>query len=228
MSIQQNVAYTWSLGTSNIPITRTFQGDNGGSLDLQPSNLTYNAPAAFSLIRSKARLIFGVSDQPVTLSAGGVSAVQQLVLSGSPTGGTFTLTFGGQTTAAIPWNATATQVQTALNALSSVLAGGVAVTGGPFPGTMSVAFAGLNANGPLALITYSLASLTGGTPAMAVTTTTTGVVSDTVFSLIAGVPLVWDSAGYLAQPLAADVVTLYVTNTSGAVANFKLRTLSVA
>ena len=40
--------------------------------------------------------------------------VQTITVTGSPTGGTYTLTFDGETTSAIPYNATATQVQTAL------------------------------------------------------------------------------------------------------------------
>lgn len=45
------------------------------------------------------------------------------------TAGTYTLTFGGQTTAAIAWNATAAQVQAALEALSTIGVGNVLVTG---------------------------------------------------------------------------------------------------
>ena len=54
---------------------------------------------------------------------------------GGATGGTFTLTFGGQTTAAIQYNAEATAVQTALEALSTIGPGNVAVSGaagGPY------------------------------------------------------------------------------------------------
>ncbi|MFZ5560376.1 MAG: DUF4347 domain-containing protein, partial [Pseudomonadota bacterium] len=43
--------------------------------------------------------------------------------------GTFKLTYNGQTTAAIAWNATAADVETALEALTSVNAGGVSVSG---------------------------------------------------------------------------------------------------
>jgi hypothetical protein len=45
------------------------------------------------------------------------------------TGGTYTLTFGGQTTAALAWNASTATVQTALQGLSSVGAGNAIVTG---------------------------------------------------------------------------------------------------
>jgi hypothetical protein len=47
-----------------------------------------------------------------------------------PSGGTYTLTFEGQTTGSLAYNATASDIQTALNALSTVSArGGVTVTG---------------------------------------------------------------------------------------------------
>jgi hypothetical protein len=45
------------------------------------------------------------------------------------TGGTYTLTFGGQTTSALAWNASTATVQTALQALSSVGAGNAIVSG---------------------------------------------------------------------------------------------------
>src|SRR5262249_9098026 len=51
---------------------------------------------------------------------------QQVAVSGSA--GTFTLSFNGQTTAALAFNATAAQVQAALNALSTIAGGGGSVT----------------------------------------------------------------------------------------------------
>src|SRR6266550_4430413 len=62
--------------------------------------------------------------------------VQTLTITGSPTGGTYTLTFGGQTTSAINWNDPASTVQTRLQALSSIGAGKALVTGGPGPGAV--------------------------------------------------------------------------------------------
>lgn len=47
-------------------------------------------------------------------------AKQLVVISGNPTGGTFTLTYGGQTTSALGPSPTAAQIQTALQALSSI------------------------------------------------------------------------------------------------------------
>lgn len=63
-------------------------------------------------------------------------------------GGTFPLTFGGQTTAGIAWNAAPSAVQSALETLSSVGAGNVTVTGTPATaettGTYLVVFSGVN------------------------------------------------------------------------------------
>ena len=48
-----------------------------------------------------------------------------------PTGGTFTVSYNGQTTSPVAWNVTAAGMQTALNALGNVVAvGGATVTGG--------------------------------------------------------------------------------------------------
>ncbi len=96
---------------------------------------------------------------------------QQIAITGSPTGGTFTLTFGGQTTAAINWNDNAATVQTRLQALSSIGANNALVTGGPGPGTpFVVEFAGTMAKTAEALITLQTNSLTGGSsPSVSIT-----------------------------------------------------------
>ena len=47
------------------------------------------------------------------------------------TGGTFTLTFNGQTTAPLPFNATAAQIDAALEALSNIGADNIQTSGGP-------------------------------------------------------------------------------------------------
>ncbi len=88
---------------------------------------------------------------------------QQIAITGAPTGGTFTLTFGAQTTATINWNDNAATVQTRLQALSSIGAGNALVTGGPGPGTpFIVEFAGTMAKTAEALITLTNNLLTGG------------------------------------------------------------------
>lgn len=89
------------------------------------------------------------------------NAVQTVTVTGSPTGGTFTLTRSGQTTASIAWNATAATVQTAIQNLSNVGAGNVAVTGST-GGPYTVTFQGTLGGQAISAMTAT-ASLTGGT-----------------------------------------------------------------
>lgn len=102
--------------------------------------------------------------------------VQAVTITGTPTGGTFTLTLDGETTAAIAYNAAAAAVQTALEGLSNVQAGAVVVAGGPGPTTpYTVTFSGTQYQGSNVPQMTATSSLTGGTaPAVAVTTTTGG------------------------------------------------------
>ncbi len=94
---------------------------------------------------------------------------QTVTITGTPTGGTFTLTFEGQTTGAIAYNASAATVQTALVALSNIGPGDVICTGGALPGTaVVVEFTGALAGANRTLMTAT-SSLTGGSsPAVAV------------------------------------------------------------
>jgi len=63
-------------------------------------------------------------------SQGNVIDNNQTVSLGAPSAGTFTLTYKGQTTAGIAFNATGATVQTALLLLSTLPAGTISVTGG--------------------------------------------------------------------------------------------------
>jgi len=105
--------------------------------------------------------------------SGTTDEVQTVTITGGPTGGTFTLTFSGQTTAAIAYNATAATVQTALQALSNIGAGNVTVTGNA-GGPYTVDFVGTLANTDVAQMTAT-PSFTGGTsPGVTIATTTAG------------------------------------------------------
>lgn len=104
---------------------------------------------------------------------GGITnEVQQIAMTGPPTAGTFTITWNGETTAAIVYNAAASAVQTALEGLPSVEPGDVLAAGGPLPGTpVTVTFQGAYAGQNVAQMTTT-DTLTGGSSA--VTTTTPG------------------------------------------------------
>lgn len=110
----------------------------------------------------------GLGWKPLTTAAGfgpAINEVQSVALSPTPTAGTFTLTYAGQTTAGIAYNAIATAVQSALQALSNIGTGNATVTG---TGPWTVTFTGALGGQPIALMT---GSGTGLTPVGTVTVT---------------------------------------------------------
>jgi hypothetical protein len=111
------------------------------------------------------------------------SAVQSVNVPASVTGGTFTLTFNGKTTPALPFNASAAEVQSALVALSSVGEGSVIinnvsvtgpnveVTGGPGASApYAVTFAKYLSNTPVPTISANSSNLAGGSASVSVAT----------------------------------------------------------
>lgn len=152
-----------ALGTAAVLVTFT------GTLGDQPIE---------SLTADTANVLgASVSLSVATLQEGspGADEVQTLNLYGSPSGGTFTLTFDGQTTSGIAYNANAATIQAALEALSNIGVGDVTVTGGPLPGsTVTVTFGGALANTNVAEMTANPASLTGGTISVSMSTVTAG------------------------------------------------------
>jgi hypothetical protein len=123
-------------------------------------------PLIDGAIRSEGQLLLTKTGAVVVADSGypgtgpedpGTAEVQTVTVTGSPTGGTFTLTFDGQTTAPIAYNAAAATVQTALNALSNL--DGATVTGaagGPYTVTFPVSM------GNVAQMTGDGGGLTGG------------------------------------------------------------------
>jgi len=169
--------------------------------------------------------------QTITVTEGnvvGVNEVQSVTITGGPTGGDFTLTYAGQTTGAIAFDATAAAVDTALEALSNIEVGDVAVTGdagGPY----TVTFGGALAFTNVAEMTASGAGLTGGTtPAVAIATVTAGVAYDSFTLTYSGQTtsaIFWDaSAANVTSALEAlsnievgDVVVTKVSAADGGV-----------
>jgi hypothetical protein len=143
----------------------------------------------------------GMTESGVLLASaaalGGVNEQQTVTITGTPTGGTFTLTYAGATTATIAYNAAASAVQTALEALPNIGVGNVAVTGGPGPGTPYVlTFQNQLARQNVAQLTAAHAFTGGTTPAIAVTTTTPGSATDSgIYVVHRGVILKKASSG---------------------------------
>lgn len=130
---------------------------------------------------------------------------QTLTVTGTPTGGHFHITYNTHETGEIAWNATAANVQTALEALSDFVAGDVVCTGGPFPGTAVVTeFRQYFAQTDVAAMTVTNEELTGGTdPAAAFTETVKGAAPTEI----------------VAVPLQPTEVSVYMDSTAATLGN---------
>lgn len=100
----------------------------------------------------------------------GTSAVQLVTVSGSPTGGSFSLSFAGVKTAPLAYPPSSADMQSALSALGIIGAGNIAVTGeGPY----TVTFINDLATTPVPVMTADASALTGGTDAQVVVSVVT-------------------------------------------------------
>jgi len=145
------------------------------------------------------------------------------------TGGTYTITWNGQTTGNIAFDATAATVQAALEALSNISAGDVTVTGGPGDsgGTTPYTLTWLSSLGNVAAPTTDPALLTGGGGTAAVATTRAGTDTLETMLYMAGVggrdfnavPLVEAASGGGLRGTSADNSSGDVLLTSSATAN---------
>jgi hypothetical protein len=116
------------------------------------------------------------------------NAVQTLTSTGTPTGGTWTATWNGQTTAPIAYNASAAAALTALTALSNIgTSVNLATGGGALPTAVTVTFQGELGNQVIPLMTTNSTGLTGGTtPAITPTTTTPGSTAQAIIGVYDG------------------------------------------
>lgn len=101
----------------------------------------------------------------------GTDEVQTITIDAD--GGTFTITFSAQTTTALAWDATAAQVQAALEALSTIGIGNVLVTKSGL--VYTVVFRSALGSQNVAAMTTTATGLTGGAGTAAVATATAGV-----------------------------------------------------
>jgi hypothetical protein len=117
----------------------------------------------------------------------------------------YTLTYSAQTTTSITANAAASAVQSALEALSNIAVGDVAVTGsagGPYTVTFGGALASTN-------VAQMTATPTGGTGTVTISTVTPGVASSTGNErYLTVVPI--DSAGAACSPTIRAAVVAYL------------------
>lgn len=114
----------------------------------------------------------------------GTNEVQTITPGGTISGGTWTITWNGETTGAIPYNATAAEIQAFLERFAAVRPGDIVVAGGPVStGAVTLTFQGQYAATNPAQVTVSAASLTGTAPTLTPTTTTPGAVGSNTDSL---------------------------------------------
>jgi hypothetical protein len=200
-------------GSSTLGGSHSETGTNLAAIDSSFPAASVNTVQAAAFSVAALKLIELIADQPMTLTTNGTNEVQRITITGTPTGGTFTITWNGQTTTAIAFNATNATVLAALEALSNIAVGDVSVTGGPFPGsTMDVTFLANLGNTNVAAMTTTDSFTGGSSPASAVSTITAGVAPSNSFALQAGMPLEWEvSPGYFANPFSVDVTKFNVT-----------------
>lgn len=149
--------------------------------DLGSGNVFGGRPALFKgkayvPIRAGA---FGTAQRfhQLTTVATHVVEEQTIVISGTPTGGTYTVTFDGKTSGNIAYNANQATVQAALRAIAGLELVTVVTTGSVPDYTHTVTMTGVaGAMGAASApqMTSSAASLTGGAPAINHATTTAG------------------------------------------------------
>lgn len=172
------------------------KGQPGGTAELAAGATMTDLGLSFSRTAAQELSGSGFARLMDYAAVVGVDEVNVVTITGGPTGGTFTVTVNGQTTAGVAYNASAGTLQTALEALSNVVPGDVSVTGsagGPYTLTWAATFANTNMT-----VTSSGASLTGGTTPAATTTTTQqgGITDIACVPILAGqVDVYMDTAG---------------------------------
>lgn len=153
-----------ATGSDGGPYTVTFSGDmahiNVPDITFDHTSLT-GGDATVSVVET-------------VKGAAGTSEVQTITFYGTPSGGTFTASFEGFGTAALAYNISAANLQTALRALTPIGSTGASVTGSD-GGPYTVTFGGTLANTAVENIVIDPAGLTGGTISGATATTTEGV-----------------------------------------------------
>ena len=144
-----------NVSKSGSVYTIEFVSVNGNTNQPQMSSSVYSAST------TSGHDITVTSTSASGSGSGAVNEQQTVTLTGTPSGGTFTITFDGQTTSAIAYNASAATVEAALEALSNITAGDVDVTGSA-GGPWTVDFVNGMAAANQPQMTANGASLTGG------------------------------------------------------------------
>lgn len=153
--MQLTLSYNPGSGSTTLNIPAISRSTQGGS---STANLASFAAADFTMTQSAQDSKIRVDGYP---SSSAVSEVQKLTTTNKATGGTFTLTYDGHTTAAIAYDATTAQIQAALDALPNVSAGDITVSGDKLTADGGVTtFTFLNTLGDVNLLSINPSNLT--------------------------------------------------------------------
>jgi flagellar capping protein FliD len=166
-----------SCGASDISISLEFVKDPGGDAALTlpadaedwtvtqggtAGTLTDFEPADFSETQSAQDSEIRVDGYPTPQA--GIAEVQTLEATTLPTGGTYTLTYDGQTTAPIDRDARANDIQNALEALPNVNPGDIEVSGERLDRSGPTIFTFLDTAGDVNMISINSGNLTPSDP----------------------------------------------------------------
>ncbi len=169
-SLSINLSYSDTNSSSTLGLPTMAVSTEGGGTS---ASLTSMDASTFVQTQDAQSAQIKIDNYTPTLTA----EVQTITPDAAATAGTFTLTYGGETTAAINYNATVSDIRTALNALSTVTAaGGVTVAGdsmdtSPVSGGFTVTFT--TSAGNVDMMTIDTSGLTG-TSSATVSETTRG------------------------------------------------------
>lgn len=200
-SVLTEAEYTAAAGTTSAAAGSRVMGASGNHWFFMPSNSYADSPLSytvykgdvsysevssyvqvtdFNLLINRADTSLGGSAMGQALTSGGTMIGNELqTLSVNATGGNFTLTYAGQTTAAIDHDATEAEILAALELLSTIPTGALRVeqTVAASPVfTTTIEFGGSLSETDVAAITIA-DSTTGGTGAAVVETTAGAAIS---------------------------------------------------
>lgn len=195
--LDQYIGSTWADGT----ITFSGYKSDGTALGSSP---TTNLTMAVTSTTTLDDVLTWLNTNEGTAA---VSEVQTLTPDAVATAGTFTLAYGGETTAAIAYDAPVTgvgSIQEALEALSGVSAGDITVGGTTLAAAGTTTFTFADTLGDVSTISFDFSGLTGPTQAgSTIAETTTGfkvqgvLGDDATASLVNGKIRITDTiAGY--------------------------------
>jgi len=158
-----SIDLTWDDNGSGATLTLPTMAveTEGGSTTASGLNNDFE-PADFTETQSAQDSEIRVDGYPIP--QGGIAEIQTLTPTTPATGGTFTLTYEGETTAAIAYDASTGAIQAALEALSNVDSGDITVGGTRLDQADATTFTFRDTAGDVNMISIDSSNLTPGDP----------------------------------------------------------------